>query len=309
MTEAPRHRVGFLGMGMMGSRMARRLLDAGNRVTVYNRSPDKAQPLIKAGASLAATPRAVAEESDLTLYSLADDAAVRDVVLGAGGLLEGARRGSILIDLSTVLPETSRTVSAMALSRGVAAIDAPVSGSTPQAEQGTLIIFAGGERKAYDSAAGILDALGRHVHMGPSGAGTTMKLVTNTLLGLGVEALAEAVALGRKAGLETPRLLDALQLTSVVSPAQKGKFENVKRGEYPAAFALRMMSKDFGLILHLAESCAVPMPATAAARQVTVTEMAQSRGREEDFSAVIRTIQGLSGLNDQNLESSESGGR
>ena len=298
MTDAPRPRLGFLGLGLMGSRMARRLLDAGYQVTVYNRTSDKGQSLVKAGALIANTPKAVAEESDVILYSLADDAAVREVILGEGGVLAGARRGSTLIDLSTVLPETSRGVATSALSKEVVAMDAPVSGSTPSAEQGTLIIFVGGEQHAYVSSTGILDTLGRHVHMGPSGAGTTMKLVTNTLLGLGVEALAEAVALGRKAGLETTRMLDALQLTSVVSPAQKAKFENVKRGEYPAAFALRMMSKDYSLILRLAESHSVAMPATAVAKQIDTIESARRQGREEDFSAVIRTIQELSGLNE-----------
>jgi 3-hydroxyisobutyrate dehydrogenase len=299
MPDGPGRRVGFLGLGMMGVRMARRLLDARYPVTVYNRTPDKAQPLVNAGASLAPTPKAVAEESDVILYSLADDAAVRDVILGPDGVLAGARRGGILVDLSTVLPETSREVSTIARSKDVAAIDAPVSGSTPQAEQGTLLIFVGADETAYQSVSAILDVLGHHQHMGPSGAGTTMKLVTNTLLGLGVEALAEAVALGRKAGLETERLLDALQLTYVVSPAQKAKFENIKRGEYPAAFALRMMSKDYSLILRLAETHAVAMPATAVAKQVDNIEAARSAGREEDFSAIIRTIQDLSGLKEE----------
>ena len=298
MTDACKRRLGFLGLGTMGSRIAQRLIDAGHPVTVYNRTPDKAQRLVTAGASLARTPRALAAESDVIFYSLADDAAVRDVALGADGVLAGARRGSILVDLSTVLPETSRAVSAAAQSKDIAAIDAPVSGSTPQSEQGTLIIFVGGDPTAYELIADPLRALGRHIYMGPSGSGTTMKLVTNTLLGLGVEALAEALTLGRKAGLETARLLDALQLTAVVSPAQKGKFENVRRGEYPAAFALRMMSKDYGLILRLAESHSVPMPATAAAKQVATIETVRSRGRDEDFSAVIRTLQELSGLGD-----------
>jgi len=296
MTEPQARRIGFLGLGYMGSRMARRLLDAHHRVTLYNRSADKAQPLLKAGASLAETPRAVAEASDVILYSLADDAAVREVILGPEGVLAGARRGSLLIDLSTVLPETSRAVSTSALSRGAVAIDSPVSGSTAQAEQGTLIIFVGGDRAAYESSASILDTLGRHQYMGASGAGATMKLVTNTLLGLGIQALAEAVALGRKAGLDTALMLGALGSTSVVSPAQKGKFENVTRGEFPAAFALRMMSKDYGLILRLAESLSVAMPAVAVAKQIDTVEQARSQGREEDFSAVVRTMQELSGI-------------
>jgi 3-hydroxyisobutyrate dehydrogenase len=296
MTEPAVRRVGFLGLGYMGSRMARRLLDAHHRVTVYNRSVDKAQPLLRAGASFAETPRVVAAESDVILYSLADDAAVREVVLGRDGVLTGVRRGSILIDLSTVLPETSRAVSTSALSKGVVALDAPVSGSTVQAEQGTLIIFVGGDREAYESSGPIFDTLGRHEYMGSSGAGATMKLVTNTLLGLGVQALAEAVALGRKAGLDTSLMLSVLGSTAVVSAAQKGKFENVARGEFPAAFALRMMSKDFALILRLAESLSVAMPAVAVAKQINTVEQARSQGREEDFSAVVRTMQELSGI-------------
>ena len=138
--------------------------------------------------------------------------------------------------------------------------------------------------------------LGRHRYMGASGAGATMKLVTNTLLGLGIQALAEAVALGRKAGLDTTLMLDALGSTSVASPAQKGKFEDVARGEFPAAFALRMMSKDYGLILQLADSLSVAMPAVAVAKQIDTVERARSRGREEDFSAVVRTMQELSGV-------------
>lgn len=298
MTDAAKPRIGFLGLGMMGSRMARRLLTAGYQGTVYDRTPDRARPLLAAGATLAAAPRAAAEGSDVVLYSLADDAAVRDVVLGPDGVLAGARPGSLLVDLSTVLPETSRAVSTRAAAEGIGAIDAPVSGSTPQAEQGALVIFAGGDRTAYESVTPILDVLGRHVHMGASGAGTTMKLVTNTLLGLGVEALAEAVALGRKAGLEMPRLIDALELTVVVSPGQKAKLENARRGQYAPAFALRMMLKDFGLTSRLAESCGVPMPATAAAQQVSRIEAVRAGAPDEDFSAVIRTIQQLAGLSE-----------
>ena len=136
MTDDVGRRVEFLGLGTMGSRMARRLLDGGYRVAVYNRTPDRARPLLEAGASLAPAPRALSDESHVVFYSLTNDVAVRDVVLGAEGLLAGARRGSILVDLSTVLPATSQTVSSAAHSRDVAAIDAPVSGSTPQAEQG-----------------------------------------------------------------------------------------------------------------------------------------------------------------------------
>ena len=288
-------RIGFVGLGSMGSRMAGRLLARGYPMSVYNRTPARAEPLGKAGASLRESPAAVAEQSDVVLYSLADDAAVGDVMLGAGGLVAGARAGIVFIDLSTVLPETSRAMSAAATPAGAAVLDAPVSGSTPQAEQGTLVIFVGGDREVYERQTAVLDVLGHHIYMGRHGAGTTMKLVTNTLLGLGMEALAEATALGRKAGLDTGVMLGALGETSVVSPSQKSKFENLLRGEYPATFALRLMSKDFGLVLRLAESLSVAMPAAAVARQIDSIEQARSAGREEDFSAVIRTLHELAG--------------
>lgn len=293
-TQLPR--IGFVGLGSMGSRMARRLLDRGYAVTVFNRTGAKADGLRAAGALVADAPPAVAERSDVVLYSLADDMAVREVVLGAQGLLAGARRGTVLVDLSTVLPETSRVISSAADPMGVAVIDAPVSGSTAQVEQGTLVIFVGGDQAVYEDQISILDTLGHHIYMGRNGAGTTMKLVANTLLGLGMEALAEATTLGRKAGLDTQVMLDALSQTSVVSASQKGKFENMIRGEYPATFALRLMFKDLGLILRLAESLSVAMPAVAAARQTEIIEQARHGGREEDFSVVIRTLQELSGV-------------
>jgi 3-hydroxyisobutyrate dehydrogenase-like beta-hydroxyacid dehydrogenase len=196
--------------------MARRLLDRGYTVTVFNRTGAKAEPLRVAGALLGDAPRAVAERSDVVLYSLADDAAVREVVLGAQGLLAGARRGTVFVDLSTMLPETSPASSALAEPRGVAVMDAPVSGSTVQVEQGTLVIFVGGDQSVYEDQTPILDTLGHHIYMGRSGAGTTMKLVANTLLGLGMEALAEATTLGRKAGLDARVMLDALSQTSAL---------------------------------------------------------------------------------------------
>jgi 3-hydroxyisobutyrate dehydrogenase-like beta-hydroxyacid dehydrogenase len=297
MAREPLRRIGFIGVGNMGSRMARRLLDRGYAVTVYNRTATKVEPLRAAGASLADGPTAVAERSDVVLYSLADDTAVREVVLGVQGLLAGARRGMVFVDLSTVLPETSRMIAAAAEAKGITVLDAPVSGSTAQVEQGTLVIFVGGDQAVYtDHAASILETLGHHIYIGPSGAGAAMKLVTNTLLGLGMEALAEATTLGRKAGLDTRVMLDVLSQTAVVSASQRSKFDNIIRGEYPPAFALRLMFKDFGLILRFAESLSVTTPAVAAARQMEMIELARNGQRDEDFSVVIRTVQRLSGM-------------
>lgn len=286
--------IGFIGTGRMGSRMARRLLDAGYAVTVHNRSRPKTAPLAAAGASVADSPRALGTTCDVVMSSLADDAAVRSAILGPDGALAGMRAGSVIIDLSTVMPETSRTVFEASRSRGVAMLDAPVSGSTPQAEHGRLLLFVGGEREPYDRCAPILEHLGHHEYMGLTGMGTTMKLVVNSLLGLGIQALAEAVALGEKAGLDTGRLLEVLGESSVISPSQKGKLENVLRVDYSPTFPVRLMFKDFGLALRLAESLSVPMPATAVAQQICAVE--QARAQEEDFSVIVQRMRQLSGV-------------
>jgi 3-hydroxyisobutyrate dehydrogenase len=286
-------RVGFIGIGRMGSRMARRLVDAGCAVMVYNRSRPKTAPLADAGASVADTPRALGETSDVVMLSLPDDAAVRVALLGPDGALAGMRAGSVIIDLSTVMPETSRTVFEASRSKGVAMLDAPVSGSTPQAEQGRLLIFVGGEHETYARWTPILEHLGRHEYMGSTGMGATMKLVVNSLLGLGIQALAEAVALAEKAGLDTGRFLEVLGETSVISPSQKSKLDNVRRADYSPTFPVRLMFKDFGLALRLAESLSVPMPATAVAQQLCAVE--QARAQEEDFSVIVQRMRELSG--------------
>src|SRR3989441_5229320 len=245
-------RVGFIGLGAMGGRMASRLLAAHHDVVVYNRSPERARPLEQRGAKVAATAKQIAAGVDIVFSSVANDAALEQVMLGPDGALAGARAGCIVIEMSTVNPRTSRQVHEAAHSKGVAVLDAPVSGSTVQAEQGQLVIFVGGEEDVYQKCQSILAVLGsKTFYLGPSGAGATMKLCVNTLLGLGVQALAEAIALGLKAGLPRERFLEVLGETAVVSPSQKAKLENARKDEYPAAFALRLMFKDFGLIVEI----------------------------------------------------------
>ena len=174
-------------------------------------------------------------------------------------------------------------------------IDAAVSGSVPQVDQGSLVIFVGGDRDAYEKCRSILQVLGQHVfHMGASGMGTTMKLVVNTLLGLGMQAVAEAIALGQKAGLEKDALLEALEQTAVLSPSQKSKLENLKTEQYPMLFALSLMRKDLGLVMREANELSVPMPCTAAAEQMYTAAMAKKQ-TDEDFSVVIRFMRELAG--------------
>ena len=210
--------------------------------------------------------------------------------MGAEGALAAARSDAIILEMSTVSPETPRKLHAEARRTRVQFLDAPVSGSTPQAEQGQLVIFVGGEEAVYNQCRPILGVLGKaSFYLGPSGSGATMKLCVNALLGLGVQALAESIALGLKSGLDRMRLLDALAETAVLSASQKSKLENARTGVYPATFALRLMYKDFGLIMNTATELSVPMPITAAAQQVCAIEHGQqsASGRDEDFSSVI----------------------
>jgi len=279
--------------------MAGRLLAAHHDMVVYDRSRENARLLEQRGAKVAASSQELAAGVDIVFSSVTNDAAVEQVMLAPDGVLAGARPGTVVVDMSTVSPRTSRRLHAAARDQGVPVLDAPVSGSTVQAEQGQLVIFVGGEEDVYQKCQPILAVLGsKTFYLGPSGAGATMKLCVNTLLGLGVQALAEAIALGMKAGLPRERFLQVLGETAVVSPSQKAKLENARTDQYPPAFALRLMLKDFGLIMETALELSVPMPATAAAVQVAAAE----RGRQlaahsdEDFSVVVRAMERAAGV-------------
>ncbi len=243
-----KQRIGFIGMGHMGSHMAQRLLEAGYQLAIYDRTLERAQEVAQQRATVARTPRELAAQCEVLMVCVTDDEAQQSVMFGQDGALAGVHGGSMIIDLSTVSPGASRRLYQAAKQQGVSMIDAAVSGSVPQVEQGSLVIFVGGEQETYQQCKPILDVLGKSSsYMGASGMGTTMKLVVNTLLGLGMQALAEAIVLGEKAGIEKKLLLDVLGQTTVLTPGQKSKLENVKREQYPNNFALSLMHKDFPL--------------------------------------------------------------
>ena len=197
-----------------------------------------------------------------------------------------ARRGSVVIDMSTVYPETSQELSRLGAEHGVEVLDVTISGSTPTAENGLLTLFGGGDKERFDSAEAIFRVVSKkYFYLGPSGSGATMKLVVNTLLGIGMQAIAEAVALGEKAGLDRNRLLDVLSQTAVVAPAHAGKLERAKKSDYSPQFPIRLMNKDFGLILNLAAAVGARMPAAGAAFEINARQA--DEGAEQDFSAVI----------------------
>src|SRR5437773_9549055 len=205
--------------------------------------------------------------------------------------------------MSTVLPATSRELYSLSRDAGVKCLDSPVSGSTPSAEEGTLTLFCGGDEELFQAAEPIFSSIAKqYFYLGGSGSGAAMKLVANSLLGVGMQAIAESVALGQTEGLDRHRLLEVLSHTAVVAPAHLGKLSRADRGDYSPQLAIRLMNKDFGLVLATAAAAKVPTPATAAAFQMNVAEF--SDGKEEDFSAVITLMERLAGL-----ETSEAGNR
>ncbi|HBB96592.1 MAG TPA: hypothetical protein DC054_14505 [Blastocatellia bacterium] len=296
-------RLGFIGIGNMGSRIAKRLLEHGYRVIVYNRSREAAEALVKSGATVADSIAELASEADVILSSLTNDDAVKSVYADPQGVFAHVRRGSAIIEMSTVLPATSRKLYELSRKAGVKFLDSPVSGSTPAAEEGTLTLFCGGDDELFQAAQPIFSSIAQqYFYLGGSGSGTAMKLVANTLLGVGMQAIAESVALGQKEGLDRHRLLEVLSHTAVIAPAHLGKLSRSDRGDYSPQFAIRLMNKDFGLVLETAAASKVPMPATAAAFQMNVAEF--NEGKEEDFSAVIKLMERLAAV-----ETSEAGNR
>jgi 3-hydroxyisobutyrate dehydrogenase-like beta-hydroxyacid dehydrogenase len=197
-----------------------------------------------------------------------------------------------VIEMSTISPDTSRLLHRMGIERGIEVLDVAISGSTPAAEQGTLTLIGGGNARVFDSCRPIFSAIAKqHFHMGPSGSGTAMKLVVNALLGVNMQAIAEAVAFGEKAGLNRELLLEVLAKTAVISPAHQNKLLRAEHDDYSPQFPLRLMNKDFKLILEKASEVGAPMPLTAAALQVNAARNAVNG--DEDFSSVISEMERL----------------
>jgi 3-hydroxyisobutyrate dehydrogenase-like beta-hydroxyacid dehydrogenase len=280
------NKLGFIGVGYMGRPIARRLLESGFKLTAYDRDPQKAEELVRYGGTVAQSVSELSSSCNIILSCLPSDEAVLDIYRGPEGVFAHAQRGSLVIDMSTVYPEISQELSRLGLERGIEVLDVTISGSTPTAENGLLTLFGGGSKERFDSAESIFRVIAKkYFYLGPSGSGATMKLVVNTLLGIGMQAIAEAVALGEKAGLDRNRLLNVLSETAVVAPAHVGKLERAMKSDYSPQFPIRLMNKDFGLILDLANAVGARMPATGAAFEINARQA--DEGAEQDFSAVI----------------------
>ena len=282
--------LGFIGVGAMGSRIVRRLLANGYKVAVYDHARATAQNLIVDGATVADSLENLAGTADVILSCLTDDAAVRSVYLAADGVLGHAAPGTVIVEMSTIRPETSREVARAGATRGVHVLDVAISGSTPAVEQGAVTLLGGGEPEVFAAVETIFKTIAKQYFLlGPSGSGTSAKLVVNTLLGVGMQAIAEACVLGERAGLDREQLLAVLAKTAVVAPAHVGKLPRAVHNDYSPQFPLRLMNKDFRLVLETASNLNLELPATQAAFQVNSEALAF--GPDQDFSIVIRQME------------------
>lgn len=288
-------KVGFIGLGNMGSRMARRLLDHGYPLVAYDIDTAKTEAVVGERGFAAKNILELARTVDVLLSCLTNDEAVQRVYAGAEGVFAGARAGTVVLEMSTISPASSRDLNKLGARHGIEVMDVAISGSTPAAEKGIVTLLAGGNRELFNAAKPIFEVLAKQYFLlGGPGSGTAMKLVVNTLLGVGMQAIAEAVVLGEKAGLDRKHLLDVLSQTAVITPAHVGKLARIAVNDYTPQFPLRLMNKDFRLILEAAAETRVPMPTTEAAFHVNAEELAD--GEEEDFSAVLRRMEDVAGI-------------
>ena len=280
--------VGFIGLGLMGRPMADNLLKAGFPVTVWNRTASRMEPLVAQGARAAASPREAASAADVLITIVSDPPALEEVLWGEQGALGGLRRGSVLVDSSTVSPALERRVAAACAERGVEFLDAPVTGGTWGAEKGELVFMVGGPAETLARVEPVLGAMGkRWFHLGPHGAGQTVKLAMNLLFALEVDALAEALALATAGGVPGEKLVEVMQSSMGRAPVLDVKAPMLLKHEYPPSFPLRLMHKDLTLALELAKQLGVPLPAGAAAREAYDAVLRAAR-EDLDYAAVGR---------------------
>jgi 3-hydroxyisobutyrate dehydrogenase-like beta-hydroxyacid dehydrogenase len=261
--------VGFIGLGAMGSRIAGRLLDAGNEVYATNRTKSKAQPLIEHGLQWRDTPREVAAAATVLFSMVTDDEALDAITAGRDGLLAGLTSGQVYVDMSTVSPQASRRLAARVRARGAHMLDAPVSGSIPQAESGTLAIMVGGDEQAFGTVQPLLRELGQNVtHMGKNGHGLMLKLAINISLAVQTLAFSEGLLLAERAGIDPELAAEVMSTSSIGSPMLKARLPLLLHLPEHAWFDVALMAKDIRLALEEADELAIVLPSTAVADEM-----------------------------------------
>jgi 3-hydroxyisobutyrate dehydrogenase len=278
-------KLGWIGLGNMGSPMSQRLIHAGYSVTVYNRSNTKEEALKLMGAAVASSPKTLLEKSDIIIIMVTDDQAIREIFTGENGLLGTKANGKLIINMSTVSPGISKEMSSLCSQEGNDYLDAPVSGSVKQAEEGQLVIMAGGTETILEKAKPIFEHLGKLTMLvGSTGAGNTAKLAINILLAFHAQGLAEAVIFARQNKIKTEDLITLINNSALGNPFSKIKGDAIIQNNYKAAFALKHIAKD--LRLAKKEGLATPMGEIA----FKTFQLAEPVLGEEDIIAVIKLI-------------------
>jgi 3-hydroxyisobutyrate dehydrogenase-like beta-hydroxyacid dehydrogenase len=284
----PQTKVGLIGLGLMGRPMGMNLLKAGFPLTVWNRTASRADELVAAGAKLAPSPRELAANSEFVLSIVSDPPALEEVLWGQNGAMQAFQRGSFYVDSSTVSPTLARKVASACEERGVHFLDAPVTGGDWGAKKGELVFMVGGDAATLTEVEPVLRVLGKKwFHLGPNGAGQTIKLAMNLILALQVDALAEALALVTAAGLQGEKLVEVMQSSMARSGVLDIKSQNLLKGDYTPSFPLRLMHKDMRLALELAQQTHVELPATEAAFK-TYSTVKEAAKEDLDYSAVMK---------------------
>jgi len=286
-------RIGYIGLGLMGKPIARNVMKAGYPLVVHNRSRGVVKELVAEGAVEAHSPREVAEQSDIVFTNLPDSPDVEKVVLGEDGILGGSRSGMVFVDNSTIKPETARKLALALAEKGVAALDAPVSGGDIGAAAGTLAIMVGGPQRAFERVKPVFEAMGKSiVHVGESGAGQVAKACNQIMVAAQMTAMAELLILARKSGVDPQRVVDAIQGGAAQCWTLDHKPSRLFAGNRAPGFKAYMMHKDLGIVMDTARTYGIPLPSTAVNMQL-YEAMLQRGLREQDNSGVVGIIEAL----------------
>jgi 3-hydroxyisobutyrate dehydrogenase-like beta-hydroxyacid dehydrogenase len=289
-------RIGFAGLGLMGSRMARQFLDKGFPLAVWNRTPERCAPLRERGAQVAGTPRELAEMCDVMITCVADPGAVGRIVFADDGVRPAARPGFRYIETSTISPGLARRTAEALRANGADVLEAPVTGSKMGAEKGTLTIMTGGRRETHDELLPILMAMGtKAIYCGEIGQASVVKLIGNTIISFMLEGFCEGLVAGRRAGIPLETLIEVIQASGYASPYYAFKGNAIAKRDFEQHFSIDLLVKDQGLMLDEAAAQGVPMPGLAAIREVFQAARAQGYG-QEDIAAVVKAVERAAGL-------------
>ena len=288
-----RKNIGFVGLGKMGSVMAPLFIEAGYKLTVFNRSPEKTEAVRRMGAMVAETPAEVSENSDLVFTILSDDVAVEEIFRSENGLINGNVKDRLFIDMSTIKPETTIRIAREIQEKSASFIDAPVSGTVAPAAKGELLIFCGGDNQDIIKAKPYLDILARRViHAGSNGSGSLLKLVVNLPLAIYWQAIAESILLGKSGGLSDDMMLDAIADSSAALAVLKMKIPIMLGEDMPVAFDMKSMVKDLSVILKTAKEMGIDIPTTQSSFQVYSEAIKEERFMHEDAVKIIDYMKG-----------------